>query len=512
MKYIIAIYLRLSVDDKRIESMSIESQRLLLRKYAEKLADDVEIIEYVDNGYTGTNFERPGVQQLLCDIKAYKINCVLVKDFSRFGRNSIEVGYFTQQIFPLFGVRFISVSDNYDSDEHKGDTGGISVAVKYLVNEYYSRDLSVKTKSAKYTKMRRGEYKSGNYAYGYKSGADREQVIDEKAAEVVKMIFELAAEGKSTAYISKVLFDKNIPTPAQHKGIKGNYAFRFPNCKYWSISTINRLLENEQYIGMFVMCKQRVQDVGSTKMVKRDESEWIKIPNHHPAIVSEELFKKANQMRRTFKQPNKQQRSYPLRSKVMCGCCKHAMDYAPKKSPVYRCGYTRNDETELCYKQEISESLLNKAVFDIISKQAEIILNIDNASNIDNAQIKIEQLADMEKQITAYQKEKQILYEQLLTGKITLEEYKKLKQETDTKVENYRVQYNKYRQSAEQTRLENDEKLKNLQIAKTVKKENTLTQALADMLIDKVYVYPDNRLEIEWKIKDFCTDTTVMLS
>jgi hypothetical protein len=145
-------------------------------------------------------------------------------------------------------------------------------------------------------------------------------------------------------------------------------------------------------------------------------------------------------MRRTFKQPNKQQRSYPLRSKVMCGCCKHAMDYAPKKSPVYRCGYTRNDETELCYKQEISESLLNK------------------------------------------------------------------------KVENYRVQYNKYRQSAEQTRLANDEKLKNLQIAKTVKKENTLTQALADMLIDKVYVYPDNKLEIEWKIKDFCTDTTVMLS
>lgn len=195
-RYIVAIYLRLSVDDKRVESMSIESQRLLLRKYEETLGDNVEIIEYVDNGYSGTNFERPAVQQLLTDVKTYKVNCILVKDFSRFGRNSIEVGYFTQQIFPLFGVRFISVSDNYDSDEHKGDTGGIAVAVKYLVNEYYSRDLSVKTKSAKYTKMRRGEYKSGNYTYGYKPDKNGEQIIDEKAAETVKMIFELTADGK----------------------------------------------------------------------------------------------------------------------------------------------------------------------------------------------------------------------------------------------------------------------------------------------------------------------------
>lgn len=107
--------------------------------------------------------------------------------------------------------------------------------MKYLVNEYYSRDLSVKTKSAKYTKMRRGEYKSGNYTYGYKAGDNGEQIIDEKAAETVKMIFELTADGKSAAYISKLLFDKNIPTPAQYKGIKGNYGSRFPNCKYWSI-------------------------------------------------------------------------------------------------------------------------------------------------------------------------------------------------------------------------------------------------------------------------------------
>ena len=511
-RYIVAIYLRLSVDDKRVESMSIESQRLLLRKYAEILGDNVEIIEYVDNGYSGTNFERPAVQQLLNDVKTYKVNCILVKDFSRFGRNSIEVGYFTQQIFPLFGVRFISVSDNYDSDEHKGDTGGIAVAVKYLVNEYYSRDLSVKTKSAKYTKMRRGEYKSGNYTYGYKAGDNGEQIIDEKAAETVKMIFELTADGKSAAYISKLLFDKNIPTPAQYKGIKGNYGSRFPNCKYWSISTINRIIVNEQYMGMFVMLKQKVQDVGSTKMIKRDESEWIKIPNHHESIVSKELFERANAVRRTFKQPNKQQRSYPLRGKVECGCCKHAMDYVPRKIPVYICRYTINDETEPCYKSEITEGALNQAIFDIISKQAESILNIDDVSKVDTAQIRTEQLADIEKQIAACQKKKQLLYEQLLTEEITLDEYKQLKLEMDTKTENYRIQYDKFRKSEERSQLETENTAKIILTAKAVKKETALTQALADMLIEKVCIYPDNRLEIVWKIKDFCTESAAEIN
>ena len=144
LKYIIALYLRLSIDDKKVESMSIESQRQLLRKFAADLPiDNIEIVEYVDNGYSGTNFERPAVQELLDDVRAMKINCIIVKDFSRFGRNSIEVGYFTQQVFPLFNVRFISVSDGYDSDDHKGDTGGMEVAFKYLVNEYYSRRISI---------------------------------------------------------------------------------------------------------------------------------------------------------------------------------------------------------------------------------------------------------------------------------------------------------------------------------------------------------------------------------
>ena len=378
-----AEYVRLSVEDNDNKGNSIENQKLILDDYIAHNSDMRLVDVYIDNGATGTNFQRPEFQRMIDDIENGKIDCVIVKDLSRLGRNSIDTGFYIDRYFPEKKVRFIAVNDNFDTEAlSNGDE--MLLYIKNIINEAYALDIGKKIKTQARQAMRDGQYVSARPKYGYLKDPNdcHKLIVNPETAPVVRLIFELFNGGTAMNEICLQLNERQIPTPSVYGYQKGY--------------------------------------IGSTKMVKRDESEWIKIPNHHPAIVSEELFKKANQMRRTFKQPNKQQRSYPLRSKVMCGCCKHAMDYAPKKSPVYRCGYTRNDETELCYKQEISESLLNKAVFDIISKQAEIILNIDNASNIDNAQIKIEQLADMEKQITAYQKEKQILYEQLLTGKITL--------------------------------------------------------------------------------------------
>ena len=505
-KYTVAIYLRLSVDDKKVESMSIESQRVILRKHAEALGvDNIEIIEYVDNGYSGTNFERPSVQQLLDDVQAFKINCIMVKDFSRFGRNSIEVGYFTQQVFPLFNVRFISVSDCYDSDDHKGDTGGMEVTFKYLVNEYYSRDLSVKTKTSKYMKMRKGEYINGVYCYGYKRGEHGEMVVDEATADNVRLIFTLSSEGNSTSDIVKELFTRNILTPSQYKAQQGK-KYNVSQCKYWDKSQILRMLHDEQYIGTFVMCKQTVQDVGSTRMRNRDESEWIKIPNHHQAIVSHELFDKVQSVRRTCKFNGRKTHTYPLRTKVVCGCCNHAMQRLPQKEITFACQYTRHDEKEPCYNLRVSEKELHKVLFDIISKQAEIILNINDITELDNLQLKTEQTVELEKQIENCRKEKQHLYEQLLTRKIILDEYQMLKENCDADMRDYELQYDRSCRELEQTKNDNQTREKFIQIAKDVKKENTLTQALADMLIDKVLVYPDKRIDVIWKIQDFCRD------
>jgi site-specific DNA recombinase len=506
-KYVVAIYLRLSIDDKKVESMSIDSQRKLLTEYADNLGiDNIEIIEFVDNGYSGTNFERPAVQELLAQVKAFKINCIMVKDFSRFGRNSLEVGYFTQQVFPLFNVRFISVSDDFDSYDYKGDTGGLGVAFKYLVNEYYSRDLSQKSKTAKYMKMRRGEYNSGTYCYGYKKGDNGEMVIDEAVADNVRLIFKLASQGKSSYEISKELFNRKILTPAQYKAQNGKKGYDISSCKYWVGTTILRMLENEQYTGMFVMCKQTVREVGSTLMRKRDESEWIKISNHHPAIISKELFDKVQKTKLTFKQPHKKTRNYILKSKVFCGCCNHAMDYLNKKSPEYICYYTKIDETEPCYRMTIEEAELHKVIFSIISKQAQVIVNIDNLTDLNKLQIQTEHTIELEDQINSYHEKKQRLYEQLLMREISLNEYRAKKDTLDGKLQAVQRLYNRSCKQVEIIKIDNKTKSQILHMAKDVLKESTLTQTLADALVKRVYIYPNKNIEIVWKILDFCHD------
>lgn len=230
-KYVIALYIRLSIEDYKYDSLSIENQSLVLHEYAASMPEalNAEITEFIDNGYSGTNFERPQVQKLIELVRANQIDCIIVKDFSRFGRNSIETGYFIERVFPLFHTRFISISDDFDSSKFKGDTGGMDVAFKYLISEYYSRDMSIKTKSAKYAKMQRGEYQSKICPYGYRKSADGRMEPDPEAAAVVQLIFQLAAEGINATAITRELFRRSIPTPRPvQSGARQSYPRYFP--------------------------------------------------------------------------------------------------------------------------------------------------------------------------------------------------------------------------------------------------------------------------------------------
>ena len=221
--YIIALYVRLSVEDCKVDSFSVENQKIALHQYVDTVEsfEGAEVQEFTDNGFSGTNFERPAVQRLLDLVQKGAVNCIIVKDFSRFGRNSVEVEYYLERVFPLYNVRFISINDGYDSAQLRGDTGGLSVAFKYLIAELYSRDLSQKYKSAKYMKFKRGEYQSKICPYGYRKSIDGRMEPDEETAAGVKLIFELAQSGLGAKQIVRAMHERGIATPAEYKAAHG---------------------------------------------------------------------------------------------------------------------------------------------------------------------------------------------------------------------------------------------------------------------------------------------------
>ena len=277
-----------SSPDNAHDGMSIENQHLALNEFVSSMPEsaNAEVLEFIDNGYSGTNFERPKVQELIEMVRANKIDCIIVKDFSRFGRNSIETGYFIERVFPLFHTRFISINDDFDSDQHKGDTGGMDVAFKYLISEYYSRDMSIKTKSAKYAKMQRGEYQSKVCPYGYRKSADGRMEPNPETAAVVQLIFQLAATGIGAAAVTRELFKRGIPTPGEYKAAHGQQYHDVSRSRgRWSSSTVLRILEDERYIGSYVIGRRAVIEVGGTRSRKKDRDKWFIIPDHHPAIV-----------------------------------------------------------------------------------------------------------------------------------------------------------------------------------------------------------------------------------
>ncbi len=314
MTYVIALYIRLSLEDSRVESMSIENQKRALHSFVDQMEGirNIEVLEFIDNGYSGTNFERPAIQKLLGQVQAGEVNCIIVKDFTRFGRNAIEVGYFMERVFPLYGVRFISVNDDFDSGRLHGDTGGLDVAFKYLVAEFYSRDLSVKSKSAKYVKMRRGEYQSKICPYGYRKGPNGRMEPDEETAPVVRLIFEMARDGHSTTQIARALLEKGIQTPGERKAAQGIVKHDvFRSGGIWQTSTLRNILTDERYTGTYIMGKRAVREVGGNLVRKKEESEWFKIPDHHTPIISKELFQQVQERFPRVACVKKQAHRYP---------------------------------------------------------------------------------------------------------------------------------------------------------------------------------------------------------
>ena len=394
----------------------------------------------------------------------------------------------------MYHVRFISINENYDSDKSKNNTGGIPVTIQFLKNEYYSRDLSEKSKSAKYSKMEKGEYIQKNCCYGYKK-ENNTLKIDEPAANTVRLIFQLALQGNNYTQIVKELYNKKIVIPEIYKGEKRRKKTECYNPYIWSTTTVKGILVNEQYIGTYVMRKSIIKEVGG-KSIKREEKDWIKIPNHHEAIIEKEVFEQVQKHLSHLKIEKEKKRI--LKGKIYCGYCRHAMYERLNKNPIFLCRHSEVDTSFPCYHLTIAEKELEEIVFQMISKQIEIIIN---SKQTDNIEIQTTQKIELQKQVKLYQQKKKLFYEQYIEGKLIEEQFSKINLELTKELEpiqnkleeiDFQLQYSQKRDSFQN------------QIEKIVKYDfHSLTKELVDIFIDKIYVFKENYIEVKWKIEDF---------
>ena len=292
-----AVYIRLSREDgDKEESDSVGNQRKLLTEYVSKMENLIIYDVYVDDGYTGTNYNRPGFKRMIADIEERKVNCVVVKDLSRFGRDYIDTGRYLERVFPELGVRFISLSDGIDSIRQTYD---MLLPIKNIFNEQYARDISKKVRATVKSKQKAGEFIGSFTSYGYKkSPADKNKlIIDEYAAEVVRKVFRLYVGGMGKLSIAKLLNAEGILCPSEYKMANGlNYknGNRLESTSYWTYSTINIMLKNEMYRGNMVQGKKHQRMKGRQKLV--DKEEWIVVEGTHEPIIDLETWEKTQKL------------------------------------------------------------------------------------------------------------------------------------------------------------------------------------------------------------------------
>ena len=372
---IAAVYCRLSRDDGGdAESNSIITQKQMLRRYAKEQGFTV-YGEYVDDGISGTTFERPDFKRMIRDIEDGKIGIVLCKDLSRLGRNNALVAYYTEIFFPDNDVRFVCVSEGIDT--FMGDNE--IMPFKSVINEYYARDISKKVRSAYRTKAQNGDYTAAFAPYGYLKDPDNKHrlIIDEETAPIVKRIFQMAADGLSAYKISRRLTDEGILTPRAYLAERfGKYKDCFP-VKYpsdWSHTTIVTLLKNREYLGHFVGNRSTTKSFKNRKLVRNPEEQWIEIPNTHEPIVEEYIFNAAQKMVKTKQRDESTADPNMFAGLLRCSDCGRALGFVKGKTEghqgAYNCNLYRQKATKYCTAHYITHKALYQVVFEDIKRNA----------------------------------------------------------------------------------------------------------------------------------------------
>lgn len=380
-----ATYARLSVDSAVSESDSITSQQMLMRDYIKGRDEFLLVREYKDDGISGTRFDRQAFDSLLGEVRKGNINCIIVKDFSRFGRDHIEVGNYLEKVFPFLGVRFISVNDGYDSFDRDCADKKLAVILKNLVNEYIAKDTSVKVASSYVTKQENGEYDGGRAPYGYAFADERKTrfLIDERPAGIIRDIFAWTMQGDSALAIVKRLTERNINPPKIYQDTGEFYRLEKER-RYWNEFTVNTILQNMAYAGHMALHKWKESKADGISPYKLDETEWKITKNTHEAIITEHDFSLVQEILRARKERHKNLNAMDgnvirpenlLKGKVFCGDClvpasRMGANYQRKIGKVriyrYRCRTYREKGAQECTSKSISEKDLESIVYQAV--------------------------------------------------------------------------------------------------------------------------------------------------
>ena len=451
-KYQATSYIRLSyTDDRSSESDSVTNQRKLIENFIERNPDIEIISEKIDDGYSGIIFDRPAFKEMMQDITDGKINCVIVKDLSRLGREYIETGRYMRRVFPAYGVRFIAINDNVDTENDAADD--LTVSVKNIMNEAYCRDISVKTRSALDVKRRSGDFVGAFTIYGYVKTGDKHKSleVDEYAAGVVRDIFRKRLEGFSASHIADELNRMGILSPLAYKRnhgmphAKGGYTDR-KDCK-WSATTIIRILKDETYTGTLVQGKQTTPHFKLKEREDKPSSEWIRVEGTHEAIIQKHDFDLIQRLRRIDTRTSpKSDKVYLFSGILICGCCGCRMTrktnrYKDKEYHYYYC--PTGKKNGCASSVMLKEDDLIECVQDSLKGHIENVASLDSLlSSISQERINRElaqeyagQIRANEKQLAQIEGFKTKLYENLVSGILTKEEYLSYKRKYNADIE-----------------------------------------------------------------------------
>ena len=519
---ILAAYIRLSIEDGdlqlngKTESNSVANQRLLIQDYIHSHTEfEGQRIEFFcDDGYTGTNFNRPEFQRMMMLMKLNKISCIIVKDLSRFGREYLDVGSYLELLLPLFNVRFISINDGFDSNDYLGTTGGIELAFRNLINGLYSKDISMKVRSACKTRFRKGEYIGSSPFYGYiRDPKDMHRlIVDENVRRIIERIFEMCIDGHSCKAIARILNEESIPCPLEYKRLKGKEKNRrtAEEVAVWISCTVRKILKDERYTGKMVSNTRESVGVGKKEMVNLPKEEWIIIKDTHERSVSDEVFERANAALsarvRTINYNTSWKNSGNL---FVCGCCGRRLQKTGSKDTGLYCMQSLYHSVSECSSIHGDLRSLENAVLETVKGIGRVFVNSvvivrkkEETFTRDNEK----RLKRLEREIGIIRTKKMKLYEKYRDAEISKDEY----------IRNQMLLVEKQKNTENTIMREKEKEKKNIELIKKaarIEREVRSIELLESYdpfilgkIVERVIVFGENRIEVILKNRDVFDD------